>query len=59
MTGVGLGNLLVVVAVGFAVPFLLGLAPGLRLPAVVLEIVAGIVIGPSVLGWAEVDDPCA
>lgn len=57
MTGVGLGNLLVVVAVGFAVPFLLGLAPGLRLPAVVLEIVAGIVIGPSVLGWAEVDDP--
>jgi len=57
MTGVALGNLLVVVAVGFAVPFLLGLAPGLRLPAVVLEIVAGIVIGPSVLGWAEIDDP--
>lgn len=57
MTGVGLGNLLVVVAVGFAVPFLLGLVPGLRLPAVVVEIVAGIVIGPSVLGWAEIDDP--
>jgi len=57
MTGVGLGNLLVVVAVGFAVPFVLGLAPRLRLPAVVLEIVAGILIGPSVLGWAEVDDP--
>lgn len=57
MTGVGLGNLLVVVAVGFAVPFVLGLAPRLRLPAVVLEIVAGILIGPSVLGWAAVDDP--
>jgi Kef-type K+ transport system membrane component KefB len=27
-----------------------------RLPSVVLEIVAGIVVGPSVLGWVEVDD---
>jgi Kef-type K+ transport system membrane component KefB len=37
------------------VPLALGLAPGLRLPAIVLEIVAGIVIGPSGLGWVEVD----
>jgi Kef-type K+ transport system membrane component KefB len=29
----------------------------LRLPAVVLEIVLGIVLGPSVLGWASVDEP--
>jgi Kef-type K+ transport system membrane component KefB len=49
-------NLLLIVAVGFAAPFLLGLSPGLRLPAVVLEIVAGIVIGPSVLGWVEIDE---
>ena len=48
-----LDGLLLVVA--FAAPFVLGLAPGLRLPAVVLEIVAGIVIGPSVLGWVEID----
>src|SRR3712207_7034453 len=33
----------------------LGLAPRLRLPSVVVEIVAGIVIGPSVLGWVEID----
>ena len=52
-------NLLVAVAVGFAAPFLLGLVPRLRLPAVVLEIVAGIVVGPSVLGWVEVDQPVA
>jgi Kef-type K+ transport system membrane component KefB len=57
MTGIELTNLLVVVAVAFAVPFTLGLAPGLRLPSVVLEIVAGIVIGPSVLGWVEIDEP--
>jgi Kef-type K+ transport system membrane component KefB len=49
-------NLLIVVAVAFAAPFLLGLFPSVRLPSVVLEIVAGIVIGPSVLGIVEVDD---
>jgi Kef-type K+ transport system membrane component KefB len=48
-------NLLIVVAVGFAAPFLLGLAPRLRLPSIVLEIVAGIVVGPSGFGWVEVD----
>jgi Kef-type K+ transport system membrane component KefB len=52
-------NLLIVVAVAFAAPFLLGLFPGIRLPSVVLEIVAGIVIGPSVLGLVEVDESLA
>ena len=50
-------NLLIVAAVAFAAPLLLGFAPGFRLPAVVLEIVAGIVLGPAVLGWVEVDEP--
>ena len=50
-----LDGLLIVAAVAFAAPFLLGLAPGLRIPAVVLELVAGIVVGPSVLGWVEPD----
>ena len=27
----------------------------LRLPAVVLELVLGIIIGPAVLGWVEID----
>src|SRR6266536_4763929 len=48
-------NLLVVVAVAFFAPLLLGLFPRLQLPSVVLEIVAGIVVGPSVLGLVEVD----
>lgn len=30
--------------------------PGLRLPSVVLEIITGIVVGPAVLGWVEVDE---
>jgi Kef-type K+ transport system membrane component KefB len=49
-------NLLIVVAVAFAAPLLLGLLPSVRLPSVVLEIVAGIIIGPSVLGIVEVDE---
>jgi Kef-type K+ transport system membrane component KefB len=48
-------NLVIVAAVAFAAPFLLGLRPSLRLPSVVLEIVAGIVVGPSVLGLVEFD----
>jgi Kef-type K+ transport system membrane component KefB len=51
-----LDNLLLVMAVAFAAPLLLGLFPRVQLPSVVLEIVAGIVIGPSVLGWVEVDE---
>src|SRR4051812_24484273 len=49
------GGLLIVVAVGFAAPFVLGLAPRVRLPSIVVEIAAGIVVGPSVLGWVTVD----
>src|SRR5215471_503267 len=49
-------DLLIVVAVAFAAPFVLGLFPSVRLPSVVLEILAGIVIGPSVLGIVEVDE---
>ena len=57
MAELSLSGLLIVVAVAFLVPLLLGLAPAVRLPSVVLELVAGIVIGPSVLGWVEVDEP--
>src|SRR3954454_20093184 len=51
------GGLLLVVTVAFAAPFVLGLFPKLRLPSVVLEIILGIVIGPSVLGWVHIDAP--
>src|SRR5437764_4401459 len=30
---------------------------GLRLPAIVVEILLGIVVGPQVLGWASNDEP--
>jgi Kef-type K+ transport system membrane component KefB len=52
-------NLLVVVAVAVAAPLVVGYLPWLRVPAVVLEIVGGIIIGPSVLGWVRIDLPVA
>ncbi len=54
---VSFGGLVVVCAIAFGAPLGLGLAPRLRIPAVVVEIVAGIVVGPSGLGWVRVDLP--
>jgi Kef-type K+ transport system membrane component KefB len=45
--------------VAFGAPLLLGVFPRVAVPAAVLEIVAGIVLGPSVLGWVRVDQPIA
>ncbi len=50
-------NLLIVVAAGVLAPLALGFFPRIRLPAIVLEIVLGVVIGPSVLGWVKPDVP--
>ena len=57
MPDVSFTNLLVICAVAVAAPLLVGFLPWLRIPSVVLEIVAGIVLGPSVLGWLHVDLP--
>ena len=59
MPDVSFVNLLVVVAVAVLAPLAVGYLPRLRVPAVVLEIVGGIIIGPSVLGWVHVDLPVA
>ncbi len=48
----------IVAAVALVVPLALQLIH-LRLPAIVGEILCGIVIGPQVLGWARVDEPVA
>jgi Kef-type K+ transport system membrane component KefB len=49
------GNVLFVIAAAVAAPIIAGLTPKLRLPAVALEIVLGLVLGPAVLGWVEID----
>ena len=55
MPDVGFVNLLAVSAVAFGAPLMVGLWPRLRVPAVVLEIVIGIAIGPAGLGWVQDD----
>src|SRR6187399_835447 len=50
-------GLVVVCAVAFTAPLVLALVPRLRLPAVVLEILVGIAIGPNGLGWVSMDEP--
>lgn len=55
MEDLSFSGLVVVAAVALGAPLALGLLPRLRLPSVVLEIVAGIVVGPAVLGWVEPD----
>src|SRR5215510_526914 len=46
-------NLLGVAIIAFVVPFVLGFFPRVRIPSATLELVAGIIIGPAVLGWIE------
>ena len=46
-------GLLVVAAVAFVAPLLAGLVPGRLLPAVVLEVLLGLAVGPQGLGWVK------
>lgn len=48
-------NLLGVLAIALVAPLALGFAPRVRIPAVVLEIVLGVAVGPSALGWLDPD----
>jgi Kef-type K+ transport system membrane component KefB len=50
-------NLLIIMVIALIAPLVVSALPALRVPSPVLEIVAGIVIGPSVLGWVGVDAP--
>jgi Kef-type K+ transport system membrane component KefB len=57
MPAVSFDNLLIISAIAVLAPLIAGSAPRMRVPAVVLEIVAGIVVGPTGFGWVEVDLP--
>ena len=59
MPDLSFSGLLIVTVVAFLAPLVLSLTPARRLPTSALEIVAGIVLGPSVLGWVKVDLPLA
>src|SRR5919205_4147216 len=53
---VSFGSVAVVAAVALVAPLAVSVS-NLRLPAIVLEILLGIAIGPQGLGWARFDEP--
>jgi len=57
MPEVSFVNLLAVALVAVTIPLLLGFAPGLRVPSVVFEIIAGVVLGPGGLGLVHPNLP--
>lgn len=57
MPEVSFDNVLIISLIAVLAPLVAGFAPRLRIPAVVLEIVAGIVAGPTGFGWVRVDLP--
>lgn len=54
---ISFNGVLIIAAVAVAVPVVLGLLPAVPVPGAVLEVIAGIVIGPSALGWVHIDAP--
>lgn len=55
MPEVDFANLLGVLAIALLAPLVLGFTPRVKVPAVVLEIVLGVAVGPSALGWLDPD----
>src|ERR1700722_15723227 len=57
MPPISFNSVLIIAGISVAVPVVLGLLPRLPVPGAVLEVLAGIVVGPSVLNWARIDAP--
>ncbi len=55
MTSINFIGLLTIALVAVGAPLVAELVPRRLLPPVVLEVVAGIILGPQVLGWLKVD----
>src|SRR5277367_4680145 len=57
MLAISFNSVLIIAVIAVLAPVLLGLLPGLPVPGAVLEVIAGVVVGPSVLNWARIDAP--
>src|SRR5690349_23710329 len=55
MPDTGFDNLFLVALVALLAPLVVAAGPGLRVPAVVVEILAGVVLGPDVLAVVDAD----
>jgi len=50
-------GLLIVTVIALVAPLTVATVPWLKVPSVVLEIVAGIIVGPALLGWVTIGPP--
>jgi Kef-type K+ transport system membrane component KefB len=57
MRTVSFNGLLIISVIAVAAPILAASVRRVRVPSPVVEIVAGILVGPSVLGWVKIDQP--
>jgi len=57
MPNISFNSVLIIAATAVLVPLISGLLPRLPVPGAALEVIAGILIGPSVLGWVRIDAP--
>ena len=57
MRAISFNGVLIIAGIAVVVPVILGLLPRLTVPGAVLEVVADILVGPSVLGWVHIDAP--
>ena len=57
MLNISFNSLLIIAGIAVLVPVVLDLVPRLPVPEAALEVIAGIIVGPSVLGWVRVDAP--
>jgi Kef-type K+ transport system membrane component KefB len=55
MPNTGFDNIFIVALVALLAPLVVATVPALRVPAVVVEIMAGVALGPDVLGVVEAD----
>ena len=54
---ISFNSVLIIAGISVFIPVVLGLLPRLPVPEAVLEVIAGIVLGPSVLNWVRIDAP--
>jgi hypothetical protein len=57
MSTMSFNGLLIISVIAVAAPILTASVRRVKLPSVIVEIIAGIIVGPSVLGWVMIDKP--
>ncbi|MGH3152609.1 MAG: cation:proton antiporter [Streptosporangiaceae bacterium] len=57
MSTVSFTGLLAISAIAVAAPILAASVKRVNLPSAVVEIAAGIIVGPSILAWVKIDQP--